>query len=354
MATLMDKRAARAGLAPGTLRADKTPAAAPEILAFLRSGPDFTSLSLEQALAARAAQAADNDWLWIHVRGAADHALLEKLGQAFGLHPLVLEDIQNTDQRPKQEDYDAYLFLVLRTLHFNESQERVESRQFSLVLGDSFVLSFQEGTRELIGPLAERMKNPRSRLRTMGMGYLAYSLLDLIVDHYFVALEQLWGKIESLEGRLVKHPSPQGMLAVQRLKRSLILLRRTVWPMRELVSQLEHVGQDFFDKDALVYLRDVYDHCNHAADTIDTFRELVSGMLDLYLSSVNNRTNEVMKVLTIIATIFIPLTFVTGIFGMNFKDMPILDYPGAFPATMLAMLALAIGMLAYFKRKNWL
>lgn len=352
MATLIDKRAARAGLAPGTLRTDKAPA--PEILAFLCRGPEFTGLSLEQALAARAAPVADNAWLWIHVRGAADPALLETLGQAFALHPLVLEDIQNTDQRPKQEDYDAYLFMVLRALRFNESQERVESRQFSLVLGDAFVLSFQEGERDLIGPLVERAKNTRSRLRSMGTGYLAYSLIDLIVDHYFVVLEQLWGKIELLEGRLVKHPTPQGMLAVQKLKRSLILLRRTVWPMRELVGQLEHVGQDFFEKASLVYLRDVYDHCNHAADTIDTFRELVSGMLDLYLSSVNNRTNEVMKVLTIIATIFIPLTFITGVFGMNFKDMPILGYRWAFPVTMLAMLVLALGMLAYFRRRNWL
>lgn len=349
MPSTLRNRAARAGLAPGTLQGNVP--ASPDVQVHVF---EYASgqLSSETSLSALADISSERQ-VWIHVQGRASAEQLEVLGKKFSLHALVLEDIQNTDQRPKLDVYENYLFFVLRSLSFNEEQ-RIETHQFSIVLGENFVLSFQDEEGDMITPLVDRLKNAKSRLRVKRSDYLAYSLIDLIVDNYFVVLDTLWNKIEFLEGRILKAPTQASMYAVQKLKRNLIQLRKTVWPMREMVSDLEHTGHGFFEKDTFVYLRDVYDHCNHAVDTLETFRELVSGLLDMYISTINNRTNEVMKMLTIIATIFIPLTFVTGVFGMNFKDMPILDYPWAFPATMLVMLLLALSMLVFFRRRRWL
>jgi len=292
---------------------------------------------------------------WVNIDGLHDIEVMEKIGKHFGLHPLVLEDILNTDQRPKIEDFDDYIFVVLKMLYFDEDQEEVRAEQISIILGSNFVLSFQERVGDIFNPLRERIRNAKGRVRKMGPDYLAYALMDAIVDNYFTVLEKLGEKIEGMEEELVTNPTPETLQTIHNLKREMILLRKSVWPLREVVSRLER-GESKLIKDSTgIYLRDVYDHTIQVIDTIETFRDMLSGMLDIYLSSISNRMNQVMKVLTIIATIFIPLTFVAGIYGMNFEYMPELKWHWFYPwAFWLVMIGVAGVMLVYFRRKKWL
>jgi magnesium transporter len=292
---------------------------------------------------------------WVNIDGLHDIGVMEKIGKHFGLHPLVLEDILNTDQRPKIEDFDDYVFVVLKMLYFDEGEEEVRAEQISIILGSNFVLSFQERLGDIFNPLRERIRNAKGRIRKMGPDYLAYALLDAIVDNYFMVLEKLGEKIEGMEEELVSNPRPETLQTMHNLKREMIFLRKSVWPLREVVSRLER-GESKLIKDSTgIYLRDVYDHTIQVIDTVETFRDMLSGMLDIYLSSVSNRMNQVMKVLTIIATIFIPLTFVAGIYGMNFEYMPELKWHWFYPkAFWLVMIGVAGVMLFYFRRKKWL
>ena len=290
---------------------------------------------------------------WVNIDGLHDIEVMEKIGKHFGLHPLVLEDILNTDQRPKTEDFDDYVFVVLKMLCFDEDQEEITAEQISIILGSNFVLSFQEREGDIFNPLRERIRSGKGRVRKMGSDYLAYALLDSIVDHYFVVLEKLGEKIEDMEEELVSNPTPETLQTMHNLKREMIFLRKSVWPLREVVSRLER-GESKLIKDSTgIYLRDVYDHTIQVIDTIETFRDMLSGMLDIYLSSVSNRMNQVMKVLTIIATIFIPLTFVAGIYGMNFEYMPELGWRWAYFTVLGAMVVIGIGMIIYFRKKRW-
>jgi magnesium transporter len=292
---------------------------------------------------------------WVNIDGLHDIQVMEKIGKHFGLHPLVLEDILNTDQRPKIEDFDDYIFVVLKMLCFDEDQEEVRAEQISIILGPNFVLSFQERVGDIFDPLRERIRNAKGRVRKMGPDYLAYALMDAIVDNYFTVLEKLGEKIEGMEEELVSNPTPETLQTMHNLKREMIFLRKSVWPLREVVSRLERGESKLIMDSTGIYLRDVYDHTIHVVDTIETFRDMLSGMLDIYLSSVSNRMNQVMKVLTIIATIFIPLTFVAGIYGMNFEYMPELKWHWFYPkAFWLVMIGVAGVMLFYFRRKRWL
>jgi magnesium transporter len=292
---------------------------------------------------------------WVNVDGLHDIKIMEKIGKHFNLHPLVLEDILNTEQRPKIEDFDDYLFIVLKMLYCDESEDEIRAEQISIILGSNFVLSFQERVGDIFNPLRERIRNAKGRVRKMGPDYLAYCLLDAIVDNYFVVLEKLGEQIEGMEEELVTNPTPETLQRIHNLKMEMIFLRKSVWPLREVVSRLER-GESELIKDATgIYLRDVYDHTIQVIDTIETYRDMLSGMLDIYLSSISNRMNQVMKVLTIIATIFIPLTFVAGIYGMNFEYMPELKWHWFYPkAFWLVMLGVAGVMLVYFRRKRWL
>jgi len=292
---------------------------------------------------------------WVNIDGLHDIKVMEKIGKHFGLHPLVLEDILNTDQRPKIEDFDDYIFVVLKMLYFDESQDEIRAEQVSIILGSNFVLSFQERVGDIFNPLRERIRNAKGRVRKMGPDYLAYALMDAIVDNYFTVLEKLGEKIEGMEEELVGNPTPETLQTMHNLKREMIFLRKSVWPLREVVSRLER-GESKLIKDSTgIYLRDVYDHTIQVIDTIETYRDMLSGMLDIYLSSISNRMNQVMKVLTIIATIFIPLTFVAGIYGMNFEYMPELKWHWFYPkAFWLVMIGVAGVMLFYFRRKKWL
>jgi len=291
---------------------------------------------------------------WINIDGLHDVELIEKLGAQFEVHPLVLEDILNTGQRPKFEDFDKYIFMVLKMLRYNHEQQAVEAEQVSLVLGTNYVISFQERVGDVFEPIRDRIRNAKGRIRKMPCDYLMYALLDAVVDGYFAILERLGERIESMEEELVSSPSEKTLEQIHRLKREMIFLRKSVWPLREVISGLQRTESSLIKQSTQLYLRDVYDHTIQVIDTVESFRDMASGMLDIYLSSISNRMNAVMKVLTIIATIFIPLTFIAGIYGMNFKYMPELERHWGYPLVLFVMGIVAVVMLIYFRRKRWL
>jgi len=291
---------------------------------------------------------------WINIDGLHDIEIIEKIGKHFGLHPLLLEDILNTEQRPKMEDHEDYLFIVLKMLYYDEEKHDITAEQVSIILGSNFVISFQEQEGDVFKFIRERIRNGKGRIRKVGSDYLAYALVDAIVDNYFIILEKLGEKIEEMEEELVTNPTPETLQTIHHLKREMIFLRKSVWPLREVISALERGEPTLIHESTGIYLRDLYDHTIQVIDSIETFRDMVSGMLDIYLSSISNRMNEVMKVLTIIATIFIPLTFIAGIYGMNFQYMPELGWHWGYPAVWFVICAIFIVMLVYFKRKRWM
>ncbi len=291
---------------------------------------------------------------WINVSGIHDTKIIEEIGKCFDLHPLLLEDIDNTDQRPKMEDYGDYIYIVLKMLYSNEKGDGVNAEQMSLVLGPNFVISFQESEDDVFNKVRERIRKGKGKIRETGSDFLAYSLIDAIVDNYFIILEKMGEKIERMEEEVVKNPTPKTLQNIHIMKREIIFLRKSVWPLREVISGLLRSESKLIKKTTLIYLRDVYDHTIQVIDTVETSRDILSGMTDIYLSSISNKLNEIMKVLTIIGTIFIPLTFVTGLYGMNFKYMPELESPLGYPAALFVMLIVALIMLLYFKKKRWL
>jgi len=291
--------------------------------------------------------------MWLNIDGVHQPEIIEQVGQSFGLHPLVAEDIASTGQRPKLEDFDDYIFIVLRMLRFDSAEDEAKTEQMSIILGRDFVISFQEREGDVFDNIRERLKSNKGRIRKLGTDYLAYSLIDSIVDNYFVVLEKLGETIEDIEDRLVTNPTSETLKTIHDLKREIIFLRKSVWPLREVVNRLERSESPLINKSTFVYLRDVYDHTIQIMDAVETFRDMLSGMLDIYLSSVSNRMNEVMKVLTVIATIFIPLTFVAGIYGMNFKYMPELEQTWSYPMVLILMLVVALLMVVYFRRRKW-
>jgi magnesium transporter len=297
---------------------------------------------------------------WINIDGLHDVQIIEKIGQRFEMHPLVLEDILHTGQRPKYEDYEKHIFIVLTMLSLDGENHAIETEQVSIILGSNFVISFQERIGDVFEQLRDRIRNSKGRIRKMGPDYLAYSILDAVVDSYFSILEKIGDRVEVLEEELVEAPTEQTLQKIHRLKREMIILRRSVWPLREVISGLQRTESELITEPTSVYLRDVYDHTIQIIDTIESFRDMVSGMVDLYLSSLSNKMNSVMKVLTIIATIFIPLTFIAGIYGMNFNpekspfNMPELNWYWGYPVALLAMIIVAVIMLIYFRKKKWL
>jgi magnesium transporter len=291
---------------------------------------------------------------WINIDGLHQVDIIEKLGKSFGLHPLILEDIVNTHQRPKMEEFEQHNYIVLKMLIYNEETHEIQTEQVSLILGKNYVISFQEREGDIFETIRERIRKGKGRVRKMGPDYLAYCLMDAIVDHYFVILEKTGEKIEELEDEVVTNPDPETLQGIHKLKREMIFLRRSVWPLRELVNMLERGESPLIHESTRIYLRDVYDHTIQVIDTVETYRDMLSGMHDTYLSSVSNKMNEVMKVLTIIATIFIPLTFIAGIYGMNFEFMPELKWHWAYFGFWVLIVLIAISMVIYFRRKKWL
>jgi len=343
------------GQPPGSLIFHKEGFPNPASMALLRYGPDQPiqeELSVEIKSVLPFSSGSEVNWL--NIAGPLDTGILTEIGEHLTIHPLILEDINNTNQRPKLEDYDRYLFLELNMLSWNEEDAQVDTEQISLLLGDNYLVTFQESEQDVFDPVRKRIRDGKSRLTNSGPDYLAYSLLDAVVDHYFIVLENIGEQIELLEDDLIRDPDPETLHAIHDLKRELIFLRKSVWPLREVISALERGESPLFQKPTLIYLRDVYDHVIQIIDTVETFREMTTGMLDIYLSSVSNRMNEIMKVLTIISTIFIPLSFVVGLYGMNFKYMPELSWRWGYPLVWGVILLSVGGMLLYFKRKKWL
>ncbi|MBN2330406.1 MAG: magnesium/cobalt transporter CorA [Candidatus Aenigmarchaeota archaeon] len=297
---------------------------------------------------------------WINIDGLHEVDIIEKIGKEFGIHPLVLEDVLNTTQRPKVEDFDEYIYIVLKRLSYDEDKDETRSEQMSIILGDNYVISFQESAGDVFDFIRKSTQENKGVIRKSGPDYLAYRLIDSIVDNYFLILEKYGDRIEGIEEDMVSNPKQETLETIHAMKKEMIFLRRSVWPLREAVSGLSRSESRLMKKKTHLYMRDVYDHTIQVIDTVETFRDMTSGLLDLYLSSISNKMNEVMKVLTIIATIFIPLSFFAGIYGMNFNpeassfNMPELNHPLGYPAVLAFMTIVALIMISYFKRKKWM
>jgi magnesium transporter len=290
---------------------------------------------------------------WIHSSGVHIVKIIEKIGTIFKIHPLVLEDIVNTNQHPKLEENEDYVYVILKMIHCDENK-KIEFEQVSIIVGKNYILSFQENDNDIFKQIRDRIKSTPGKIRAKGADYLAYALLDCIVDYYYVALEYLGERIEVLEDQVMLDPKPEVLKEIHGLKNEMLFVRKAVWPLREIINALARGDSTLFQKDTLIYLRDIYDHMIQVIDSIEMYRDMVTGMLDIYISSISYRTNEVMKVLTIIATIFIPLTFIVGLYGMNFKYMPELEWEWGYPAILCIMALISLGMIHYFRKKKWL
>ena len=291
---------------------------------------------------------------WINLDSVSDARTVHNVGEHFDLHPLVVEDILNTDQRPRLEDFGQYIYISLKMLRLDPQDKSLLVEQVSLILGNGFVISFQELQGDVFELIRERIRSAKGRIRQMGPDYLVYCLIDAIVDGYFVILERASEQIELLEDELMSDSNPKTLQAIHKLKRESLFLRKAVWPLREVITTFQRTESQLISDKISLYLRDVFDHTIQVIDTTETLRDMLAGMVEIYLSSISNRMNEVMKVLTIIATIFIPLTFIAGVYGMNFQHMPELSRPWAYPLVLGVMLAVALGMLIYFRKKKWL
>jgi magnesium transporter len=291
--------------------------------------------------------------LWINIIGLHNIEIVSQIGKIFDFHELVLEDILHTNQRPKVEFYDHYLYVVLKLLFYDTKKNLIEHEQISIILGENYVISFQEKEGDIFGAIRDRIKISNSRFRSFGADYLAYALIDIVVDNYFIVLENVGSELERYEEILMGEFKQDALDRIYFLKRENLILRNAVWPLREMVNRLDREDSHLIKKKTQIFLRDLYDHTIQVIDSVEIYRDMLAGLIELYLSRMSNRTNEVMKVLTIISTVFIPLTFLVGVYGMNFKNLPELSWPWAYFALWGLMITIVILMFWYFKRKKW-
>ncbi len=291
---------------------------------------------------------------WMNVSGVHDVALVERLGECFGIHPMTLEDIANTTQRPKVEEFPGYVFMVLKMIAFDEDRQVIDIEHVSVILGDHFVISFLEDDGDVFDAVRDRIRSASGRIRWMMADYLAYSLMDAVVDHYFLAVERMGDIIEEVDDRLLEDPHPGNIKEIHGLKRGILSLRKAVWPIREELAMIVKSESPLLTAESRVFWRDLYDHSIQIIDLVETHRDILGGMHDTYLSTLSHRMNEVMKVLTIISTIFIPLTFIAGVYGMNFKEMPELEWRGGYYSVWAVMILISLSLFLYFRRKQWL
>ena len=291
---------------------------------------------------------------WVNIDGLHDTELVKKVGKLFDLHPLLLEDMLNTGQRPKLEDFDNCLFISLKMLRYDSEEDKILSEQLSLVLGKTFLLTFQERPGDVFDPVRERIRKHRPRIRQSGADYLAYALLDTVVDNYIHLIERLGERIEDLEDELFGHPTPAVMEKIHNLKREMNYLRKSVRPAREAIVELNKSESAIINEAIYPFLKDLQDLTTHATEAIDIYRDMLTDDFNIYVSTISNKMNDVMKVLTIFAAIFIPLTFVAGVYGTNFKFLPELEYKYSYPIFWGVLIVLGIGMVLFFKRKKWL
>jgi magnesium transporter len=294
----------------------------------------------------------DNMIKWINVEGVHNTALVEKIGQLYNIHPLTLEDIVHIDQRPKFEDYDHYLLAVLKMISY---EEKVHGEQLSLVLLQNTVISFQEPDGgDAFDIIRNRLRQAKGRVRKLGADYLFYALMDAVVDWYFHVIEKIGDKVEAIEEEIINQPKRESLIQLYSMKREIIYLRKQVWPLRDMISNLLRSDSELITPNTQLFFRDLQDHSTRIIDTVETYRDVLGGMMDIYLSTNSNKMNEVMKVLTIMSSVFIPVTFIAGVYGMNFDYMPELKSPYGYAAVWLVMLSVMGGLVLYFKRKKWM
>lgn len=346
------KRHPQVGASPGTLVIDEN-APRPKIRMISFNPHEVTDQEIKD-VEELAAALDPSSISWVDVQGFGDEELIRKIGATFSLHPLVMEDVVNMPQRPKTEDYESQVLIVTRMVRLGESAE-INMEQVTVLVGECYVLTFQERYGDVLDPVRQRIRTGKNRrLRSNGSGYLAYAIIDTIVDGYYPVIEGLGDHLERLEQLVLEDPSTEVLRELNSTKNLLVNLRRAIWPQREAVNALIRDENERFPADVRIYLRDTYDHCVQTAEVVEMYREIATGLMNTYLSSVANRANEVMKVLTIMASVFIPLTFLAGIYGMNFEHMPELHVRWAYPVVWLAMFSVAGGMLAFFWRKGWI
>lgn len=290
---------------------------------------------------------------WLDIDGLSDVAMIRQCGELFGLHPLVLEDILHTDQRPKIEDHGESLFIVVKMLRYDVPTDTIVTEQVSMIVTTSGVITFQEMPGDVLDPIRERIRHTKGRVRQAGADYLAYAILDAIVDHYFLILEHVSGRCEKLENEVMGAFSAHSMMQIHHLRQELVCLRRAAWPLRDVAAQLDRDESALVQSATRPYVRDLYDHCVRVIEGVEAERDLLASLQEMHLSNASFKLNEVMKILTIISTIFIPLTFVVGIYGMNFDHMPELRWSYGYPLVMAIMTGLALGMFGYFRRRGW-
>jgi magnesium transporter len=291
---------------------------------------------------------------WINIDGLANIDVIGKIGNCFSIHPLTLEALLNTEQRPKIVDMETYIYLSLKMLSMKKESYDIKVEHVSIIIGPNYLISFQEDVGDVFDPVRERIRREGGRVRKNGPDYLAYALIDDIVDNYFIVMEKIEERVEDLEEELVVSATRESVWKINRLKKDMIFLRKAVWPLREVITGLERAESPLIKESTHIYLRDVYDHTIQVIDTLETLRDMVSGMLDIYLSSLSYKMNEIMKVLTLIATIFIPLTFVAGVYGMNFRYMPELTWEYGYFTVWGVMIIMVVLMLFYFRKRQWI
>jgi magnesium transporter len=348
------KLSKKAGMPPGTLHPNGEPRTGPVRITVIDYDADHVEERKVEAIEECYPYRDTATVTWINIDGLANTEVIEKIGRHFSIHPLILEDLLNTDQRPKMEDLEDYLYLNLKMLMLPEGSREIKVEHVSLIIGKNYLISFQEDIGDVFDPVRERIRKEGGRVRKSGPDYLAYSLIDNIVDNYFGVMEKIEEWVESLEEELVVNATRESLQKINRLKKDMIFLRKAVWPLREMILALERMESPLIRQDTRIYLRDVYDHAIQVIDTLETFRDMVSGMIDIYLSSLSFKMNEIMKVLTLIATIFIPLTFVAGVYGMNFRNMPELAWEFGYYAVWGIMIAIVVIMLVYFRKRQWI
>jgi len=316
--------------------------------------PDFfeekTKLTPDECLKYR-----DTDNIsWVNIDGLHDTEVIRKIGTHYIIHPLTLEDILDTIHRPKLDDMDHYIYVSLKMLSIEPGTNKIIQELISIVFGFNWVLSFQEFPGDVFVPVRERLRAGKGRMRKMGADYLAYTLMDAIIDNYFLVVESLGERIEKLDNEVISHANKNSLRLIHDLKNELIMVRKVVWPLRDIVNSLYRTESELIQDDTTVFIRDMYDHVIQIIETIEIYRDQVNGLFDIYLSSISNRTNDIMRVLTVMTSIFIPLTFVVGIYGMNFHSMPELSWEYGYPFTWVIMITIAVSMFFFFKRRGWL
>ncbi|MCU0416436.1 MAG: magnesium/cobalt transporter CorA [Cytophagaceae bacterium] len=358
MASLKLKKRRRPGISPGTLdgfsHTDRTKEAPIHLIQY--SAQEFFESDIDDVAHMTCPAVTHDGVYWYNIDGVNHPEQLSKIGYMYQLHPLLVEDIASADQRAKMDDYENHVFLSLKTISFEPKHHVLTSEQISIVFGKGYVLTFQELNKsgDVFDPNRERLKQNKGRMRRMGSDYLVYSFLDTVVDNYFLVMEKMGERLEIIEQEMLVSPTAQHLKDLYKIRRELIYMRKAIWPLREVISKLQRDECSLISAEVSVYLRDVYDHTIQVIETLESFRDILSGIVDVYLSSLSIRMNNVMKVLTVISTIFMPLSFIVGLYGMNFKYMPELESPYGYPLVVTTCVALAGSMLYYFKRRGWL